>query len=93
MSQGMCERTLCSCRDRRERERWFVLKIHPGEAQTKTEHGMMVLRHRGAPLVAESPRAGVGRLLYLSAQSSGLRARQPKGSPHALHAQVERAKQ
>ena len=35
-----------------------MLKLHPGEAQTETEHGMMVLRHGGAPLVVES---GVGR--------------------------------
>ena len=27
-------------------------ELHHGEAQTKTEHGMMVLRHGGAPLVA-----------------------------------------
>ena len=29
------------------------------EDQTKTEHGMMVLKHRGAPLVADE--SGVGR--------------------------------
>ena len=29
-------------------------KLHPVGAQAETEHGMMVPRHGGAPLVAES---------------------------------------
>ena len=36
-----------------QRNRKEKRKLHPGEAQTETEHGMMVLRHGGAPLVAE----------------------------------------
>ena len=33
-----------------------VRKLHPGEAQTKTEHGMMVLRHGGALFMCDAIR-------------------------------------
>ena len=46
-------------KQREQRNRKEKRNLHPSEAQTKTEHKMMVLRHGGAPLVAES---GVGRL-------------------------------
>ena len=49
----------CTHKQREQRNRKEKSKLHPGEAQTKTEHGMMVLRHGSAPLVAES---GVCRL-------------------------------
>ena len=46
-------------------------RLHPEEAQTKTQKQRMVVQHGGAPLVAER---GVGLFTwptYLSAQGSG----------------------
>ena len=55
--------------------------LHAVGAQTKTQNRKMVLWHVSAPLVGYSrPRVRVAD--YLSAQGSGFRARQTKGSPH-----------
>ena len=50
---------LRSAPDPTEVQTVFAARCQSHVAHTKTEHGMMVLRHGGAPLMAES---GVGRL-------------------------------